>query len=108
MHATVGISKSAINDVNFKSSKQKFSNLKGCKKISISIVHTNVFICNISCKNCELQECIHGLSFSTGHKRYKQEGAELCQAQPANHKLFGSSGAIFFLFELLMVVLSNC
>ena len=25
----------------------------------------------------------------------KQEGAELCQAQPAKHKLFGSNGAIF-------------
>ena len=24
----------------------------------------------------------------------KQEGAELCQAQPAKHKLFGSNGAI--------------
>ena len=38
----------------------------------------------------------------------KQEGAELCQAQPAKHKLFGSNGAIFFWFELLMVVLLNC
>ena len=37
----------------------------------------------------------------------KQEGAELCQAQPAKHKLFGFYGAIF-LFELLMVVLLNC
>ena len=26
----------------------------------------------------------------------EQEGAELCQAQPAKHKLFGSNGAIFF------------
>ena len=26
----------------------------------------------------------------------KQEGAELCQAQPAKHKVFGSNGAIFF------------
>ena len=26
----------------------------------------------------------------------KQEGAELCQAQSAKHKLFGSNGAIFF------------
>ena len=26
----------------------------------------------------------------------KQEGAELCQAQPAKHKLFGSNGAFFF------------
>ena len=25
----------------------------------------------------------------------KQEGAELGQAQPANHKVFGSNGAIF-------------
>ena len=25
----------------------------------------------------------------------KQEGAELCQAQPAKHKVFGSNGAIF-------------
>ena len=39
----------------------------------------------------------------------KQEGAELCQAQPAKHKLFESNGAIFFFwFELLMVVLLNC
>ena len=38
----------------------------------------------------------------------KQEGAELCQAQPAKHKLFGSNGAIFFWFGLLMVVLLNC
>ena len=28
-------------------------------------------------------------------KYTKQEGAELCQAQPAKHKLFGSNGAIF-------------
>ena len=26
----------------------------------------------------------------------KQEGAKLCQAQPAQHKLFGFNGAIFF------------
>ena len=40
----------------------------------------------------------------------KQEGAELCQAQPAEHKLFGSNGAIFW-FELLIVgyvELLNC
>ena len=35
----------------------------------------------------------------------KQEGAELCRAQPAKHKLFGSTGAISFGFELLMVEL---
>ena len=29
-------------------------------------------------------------------KMHKQEGAELCQAQPAKHKLFGSNEAIFF------------
>ena len=29
-------------------------------------------------------------------KYVKQEGAELCQAQPTKHKLFGSNGAIFF------------
>ena len=27
-------------------------------------------------------------------KHQKQEGAELCQAQPAKHKLFGYNGAI--------------
>ena len=37
-----------------------------------------------------------------------QEGAELCQAQPAKHKLFGFNGAIFFWFGLLMVILLNC
>ena len=40
--------------------------------------------------------------------RIKQEGAELCQAQPAKHKVFGSNGAILFWFELLMVELLNC
>ena len=39
---------------------------------------------------------------------FRTEGAYLCQAQPAKHKLFGSNGAIFFLFDLLMVVLLNC
>ena len=28
----------------------------------------------------------------------KQEGAELCQAQPAKHKGFGSNGAIFLVW----------
>ena len=48
----------------------------------------------------------------------KQEGAELCQAQPAKHKLFGSNGAIFLvwivdgwsveLMDCLIVELLNC
>ena len=29
----------------------------------------------------------------------KQEGAELCQAQPAKHKVFGSNRAIFFVLN---------
>ena len=37
-----------------------------------------------------------------------QEGAELCQAQPVKHKVFGSNGAIFFWFDLLMVEVLNC
>ena len=37
----------------------------------------------------------------------EQEGAELCQAQPAKHKLFGSNGA-FFWFEVLTVEMLNC
>ena len=37
----------------------------------------------------------------------KQEGAELCQDQPAKHNVFGSNGAIFW-FELLIVLLLNC
>ena len=37
----------------------------------------------------------------------KQEGAELCQAQSAKHKLFGSNGA-FFWFKSLKVELLNC
>ena len=51
-------------------------------------------------------------------KNWKQEGAELCQAQPAKHKLFGSNGAIFLVWivdgwnvELLncwIVELLNC
>ena len=43
----------------------------------------------------------------TSNKCCKQEGVELCQAQPAKHKLFGFNGAIFW-FELLLVVLMNC
>ena len=39
-------------------------------------------------------------------KRKIQEGAELCQAQPAKHKLFGSNVA-FFWFDLLMAELLN-
>ena len=31
-----------------------------------------------------------------GERYKKQEGAELCQAQPAKHKLFGFNRAIFF------------
>ena len=40
----------------------------------------------------------------------KQEGAELCQAQPAKHKLFGSNGAIFFVLIVdgCIVELLNC
>ena len=36
----------------------------------------------------------------------KQEVAELCQAQPAEYKLFGPNGAIFWLFRI--VELLNC
>ena len=48
------------------------------------------------------------LGFVSKKSKKKQEGAELCQAQPAKHKLFGSNGAIFFLFELLIIGLLNC
>ena len=40
----------------------------------------------------------------------KQDGAELCQAQPAKHKLFGSNGAIFLVWIVdgCIVELLNC
>ena len=59
--------------------------------LQTAMVLTKVITCNITNKSCELQ----------------QEGAELCQAQPAKHKLFGFNVAIFW-FGLLMVVLLNC
>ena len=46
--------------------------------------------------------------FEFFEKYLKQEEAELCQAQPAKHKFFGSNGAIFCWFELLMADLLNC
>ena len=43
-------------------------------------------ICNASLKYSIIQQ----------KSRTKQDGAELCQAQPAKHKLFGSNVANFF------------
>ena len=62
------------------------------------------------------KECLLGIEYNLKLKwwildvpeeKQNQEGAELCQAQPAKHKLFGFNAAISF-FELLMVVLLNC
>ena len=41
---------------------------------------------------------------------FEQEGAELCQAQPAKHKVFGSNGAIFLVWIVdgWIVELLNC
>ena len=67
--------------------------LKGLESLTLLIeVRSNGFLVStyhVLCPETScLDGCVHG--FST------QEEAELCQAQPAKHKLFGFNGAIFF------------